>query len=78
MRVAMAAIALMSFVAAATFSDLAQAQTPAGSFKSAYAGKQAGNHKKGRKAQLQARAPAPAPAAPTSIYEERPGPKMGM
>jgi hypothetical protein len=77
MKAPMAAIALMSFVAAATLPDLAQAQTPAGSFKSAYAGKQVVKHKKTRKAPLQSQAPG-APAPPTPTLEERPGPKMSM
>jgi hypothetical protein len=76
MRALIAAFALMAFVAVSTPPDFAQAQTPAGNFKPAGAGKQVTRHKKPRKAQLQL--PPPAPVAPASIYEERPGPKMGM
>ena len=81
MRALIAAFALMSFVAASTLPDPAPAQTP--SLKAADAGKQAGKHKKARKAQLQvrapeARAPPPAPGSPVFPYEERSGPKMGM
>jgi hypothetical protein len=77
MRAPMTAIALMSFVAAATLPELAQAQTPAGNLKPASAGKQIVKHKKIRKAQLRPPGPGP-PAAPTPTLEERPGPKMGM
>jgi hypothetical protein len=72
----LAAFALMSFVVAAMLPDPAPAQTP--SVKGADAGKQAGKHKKARKAQLQVQTRAPAPASPVLPYEERSGPKMGM
>jgi hypothetical protein len=75
MRAPLVALASMAFVAASTLPELAQAQTPAKSFKPAGVGKQIVKHKKVRKAQ----SPAPSlPAAPVPILEERPGPKMGM
>jgi hypothetical protein len=75
MRAALVALASMAFVAASTFPDLAQVQTPAKSFKPAGAGKQVVKHRRVRKAQSPAPSP---PAAPVPILEERPGPKMGM
>jgi hypothetical protein len=77
MRASIVAFALMSFVAAATLPDQAQAQTPAGNFKPTSADKRVTKHKKTKKAQLQSYAPA-VPAVPTPTFEERPGPKMGM
>jgi hypothetical protein len=74
MRALIVAFAMMSFVAASTLPDLAQAQTPAGTLKPAGAPKQAAKHRKVKKVQFQS----PAPAAPTLIYEDRGGPKMGM
>jgi hypothetical protein len=77
MRAPIVAFALISFVAAATLPDRAQAQTPVGSFRSTAADKRVLKHKKTKKAQLQSQAPA-VPATTMPTLEERPGPKMGM
>ena len=72
MRALIAASALMSFVSASTLPYLAQAQTPAGSFKTVGDGKRAKQQKQEKKAQIQP----PASAAPHLILEDRDDRKM--